>query len=340
MHGTVATGNCGIRVRPGGSESARARRALACGGGLAWDVLESRLAPAVSTWSGAVSNLWSDSGNWDVPPAAGNDLVFPAGAANLANTDDLTAGDQLRLVDHRGKRLHDRRQRDRADRHGRFVASERQQHGRSADQRERDWTPARSPSIRAGPTLVLGGAISGSAGLTKAGAGVLDLTGASTYSGTTTVSGGVLDVDSAPAGKPGHAGSRHHARRLGDGRHDHIDLGHRQSRQPGAGALDRQRRPEPRQRLDLHGRTQRRHRRFGLQPVGGLGPGQPRRRHSRCHGRLHADGQRVVHDHRQHRHQPRERYVRGAAPRGPRSRISGQPYTISYTGGDGTTTSS
>ena len=86
-----ATGNCGIRVRPGGNDSGVRGRAPARSGGLAWDVLESRLAPAVSTWSGAVSNLWSDSGNWDVPPSPGNDLVFPAGAANLANTDDLAA---------------------------------------------------------------------------------------------------------------------------------------------------------------------------------------------------------------------------------------------------------
>src|SRR5437868_1887044 len=75
--------------RPTGQR--RRRRAPVQGGPLALESLEIRLAPAVSTWSGAFSNVWSDAGNWDVPPAPGNDLVFPAGATNLANTNDLAA---------------------------------------------------------------------------------------------------------------------------------------------------------------------------------------------------------------------------------------------------------
>ena len=46
--------------------------------------------PRRSTWSGAaLDGSWMDAGNWDVPPAAGNDLVFPAGAMSQTNTDDL-----------------------------------------------------------------------------------------------------------------------------------------------------------------------------------------------------------------------------------------------------------
>lgn len=42
------------------------------------------------TWTGASSNLWSDPGNWGgVAPSKGDDLVFPAGAANLTNVSDL-----------------------------------------------------------------------------------------------------------------------------------------------------------------------------------------------------------------------------------------------------------
>jgi autotransporter-associated beta strand protein len=49
-------------------------------------------AAATLTWSGASSALWSDPENWGgTAPAAGDDLVFPAGAANLANSNDLPA---------------------------------------------------------------------------------------------------------------------------------------------------------------------------------------------------------------------------------------------------------
>lgn len=48
---------------------------------------------AVRTWTGATNNLWNNAGNWDTGvPVAGDDLVFPAAAANLANQNDLAAG--------------------------------------------------------------------------------------------------------------------------------------------------------------------------------------------------------------------------------------------------------
>ncbi len=56
------------------------------------ELLESRLVLTTSTWSGAVDSSWSTAGNWDNPPATGYDLVFPAGASNLTNTNDLSAG--------------------------------------------------------------------------------------------------------------------------------------------------------------------------------------------------------------------------------------------------------
>lgn len=48
---------------------------------------------AVRVWDGSHSGYWSNPQNWsgNVAPAAGDDLVFPAGAANLTNTNDLTS---------------------------------------------------------------------------------------------------------------------------------------------------------------------------------------------------------------------------------------------------------
>lgn len=43
------------------------------------------------TWTGSASNLWSNAGNWDpaAVPGSGDILTFPAGASNLANTNDI-----------------------------------------------------------------------------------------------------------------------------------------------------------------------------------------------------------------------------------------------------------
>src|SRR5205085_5588729 len=56
--------------------------------------LESRLAPAVAAWDGGgADDRWTTAANWagDVAPAPGDDLVFPSGAARLANVNDFPA---------------------------------------------------------------------------------------------------------------------------------------------------------------------------------------------------------------------------------------------------------
>src|SRR5947207_2097796 len=49
---------------------------------------------ASRTWTGGNSALWSDGGNWagGVAPQSGDDLVFGAGASNLATVNDLAVG--------------------------------------------------------------------------------------------------------------------------------------------------------------------------------------------------------------------------------------------------------
>ena len=47
----------------------------------------------VTTWTGAVSDLWSETGNWSAgAPQQGDTLVFPSGAQHLTNTNDLAVG--------------------------------------------------------------------------------------------------------------------------------------------------------------------------------------------------------------------------------------------------------
>ncbi len=45
-------------------------------------------------WNGSASNLWSNPNNWTPTgvPVAGEGLLFPSGAANLSNTNDLAPG--------------------------------------------------------------------------------------------------------------------------------------------------------------------------------------------------------------------------------------------------------
>lgn len=51
------------------------------------------LTASTRTWTGTSSGSWSDSANWGGSAVSpGDDLVFPAGALNQANTNDIAAG--------------------------------------------------------------------------------------------------------------------------------------------------------------------------------------------------------------------------------------------------------
>jgi len=59
------------------------------------DRLETRLAPAVATWDGGgADNHWTTAANWvgDIAPNPGDDLVFPASAAQKVNVNDFQNG--------------------------------------------------------------------------------------------------------------------------------------------------------------------------------------------------------------------------------------------------------
>ena len=58
------------------------------------------LGAADKLWTGAISNLWSVSGNWSgaVAPADGDALTFPLGSANMSTVNDLANLDLASLT--------------------------------------------------------------------------------------------------------------------------------------------------------------------------------------------------------------------------------------------------
>ena len=72
---------------------------------------------------------------------------------------------------------------------------------------------------------MLGGVISGSAGLTKDGPGTLNLTAANTYTGTTTIDTGTLLVNGVQARQRRDGRFGHHPGWDRDGRLDHDQRG-------------------------------------------------------------------------------------------------------------------
>src|SRR5262245_22160400 len=84
----------GARIRERWQSSRRHRREFR----LAGEQLEDRVLLAVSIWDGAPdaggstsNNVWLNPQNWvgDMIPSPGDDLVFPAGAAQLTNVNNF-----------------------------------------------------------------------------------------------------------------------------------------------------------------------------------------------------------------------------------------------------------
>jgi autotransporter-associated beta strand protein len=181
----------------------------------AWSALLLMVSPAVAvepvqfTWTDAVDGNWSDATKWTDDQASGSAPVADGlavyvldfnAAGTYTATQDLNAGFLLNLL-----RFGDS-EATLAGNSIQFAANgatlpEIQQNGMSQAVvsnpvlLQADLSCGGSGS----GTVTLAGGISGSAGLTKTGSGLLDLTGAIGYSGNTTVSGGTLRLSQANA---------------------------------------------------------------------------------------------------------------------------------------------
>lgn len=161
--------------------------------GLTNERLEDRLALAISTWSGAVDNLWSTPGNWDTLPNAGDTLVFPAGASNLNSVNDFATGTSFEsiAIDSAGY-----------DISGNAIAitagiTASYGSGSSTLGLGLDFTevfPGISVSMP-GTELVIEGSIESIASITKGGSGVLTFASAQSFTSALVVNNGALWVN-------------------------------------------------------------------------------------------------------------------------------------------------
>lgn len=152
--------------------------------------LEKREVFAVSTWSGAVSGLWSNAGNWDVAPTTGDDLVFPASASQLTMLNDLSAGESFGNITFSGAGFN---LTGNLVQVGGSVQSD-QASGNNTIALDLTFTGNGTVGVaQTGANLDLQSTVNSAGNLTKSGQGTLTLSNTFSYSGNLNVAAGTLE---------------------------------------------------------------------------------------------------------------------------------------------------
>ncbi len=156
------------------------------------EALENRTMLSASVWTGAGGNAdFSTPGNWqnDAVPASGASVTFPSSAASFAVTVDSNVSLGSITISGSGYDITG----SAVTLSGGLVATG------SSSEIDSNLTLSgyQTINVSAG-TLILTGILTDNGsnfGITKTGTGTLDLTGSSTYTGSTNISTGVLQVD-------------------------------------------------------------------------------------------------------------------------------------------------
>jgi autotransporter-associated beta strand protein len=163
--------------------------------------LECRLSPATHVWTGLGADAnWTTAANWagnvaPNPSDGADNLVFPAAALQLNNTNDFAAGTTFRSITFNGAGY------TIAGNQVRLLAGVRA----GAVVGENTFAPdillARSQTFAVGDSALvrLTGAVDGPGGLTKRGPGMLVLAGANTYAGLTRIEAGAVNIQNGSA---------------------------------------------------------------------------------------------------------------------------------------------
>lgn len=176
---------------------------------LVLEMLEDRLAPATVVWTGDQDNLWGTNNagntNWagDVLPVDGDDLLFPAVAANFTNSNNIVGLDLLQIEFGGTLSVVSGNPVTLTGPVGLLDSS-------AAGSNTLNLNVALAVSTtfgvnQVGSTLTVGGVVSGTADVTKSGPGRLVLNTAASYVGTTTISNGTLAIgvnDAVPVSSP------------------------------------------------------------------------------------------------------------------------------------------
>ena len=155
--------------------------------------LDTRIVPAMMTWTGSVSGQWMTAGNWasDTVPQAGDDLVFPATATNFNVMNNFPANTQFNSITIEAPNYS--LTGSPIDLVSGITAT--YSSGVSSDAINTDLENG-VVEVSTGGTLNLEGVITGSDGLSLSGGGTLGLSGTNNYTGTTVIGSSTLLVDS------------------------------------------------------------------------------------------------------------------------------------------------
>lgn len=155
---------------------------------------------ATKTWSGATNGNWSVGTNWGgTAPVTGDDLVFPSGASNLSNTNDLTENTIINSITFTGSG-YTLSGNPLILGQGLAGITDSVSSGGNTIALDMRFEATRDIIVsNTAESLTISGRITGVGGLNKEGTGTLILSGANTYGGTTKINVGVLNARNSTA---------------------------------------------------------------------------------------------------------------------------------------------